>query len=999
MKYDFQEIEKKWQDYWQKNKTFSANDDKSKTKYYILDFFPYPSAEGLHVGHALGYTATDILARYKRMKGFNVLHPIGWDAFGLPAEQYAVKTGVHPRITSQKSIDNFRRQMKSLGFSYDWQREVSTIDPKYYKWTQWIFLQLFKKGLAYEAEIPVNWCPELGTVLANEEVPEQIEKGFTVVRRPMKQWMLKITEYAERLLDDLDSLDWPESTKEMQRNWIGKSVGAKVKFKILSFTPGTNLSNPTPADDSLTPRTKESLSNPTPALPEGEGGDVPGYYTTSPESWEVLNAKAKEFRKNPTNAEEIMWVELRDHKLGYHIRRQHIIAGRIVDFVCLEKKLVIEIYGPIHEYQKQDDEARTKDLNDNGFRVIRFENEEVLSEIDEVLSQIRVELENASLPFGEGRGGVASEVEAVQEGQGGVTPIADSLDLEIFTTRPDTLWGATYMVLAPEHPYVDKITTAEFKKAVDDYKESAKRKSDLERQQLEKEKTGVFTGAFAINPVNNEEVPIWISDYVLMGYGTGAIMSVPAHDERDWEFATKYNIPIREVVRPIDVESDIAKVAFCEEGISVNSGFISGLPTSEAKKKITGWLEEKNLGKFAVLYKLRDWLFSRQRFWGEPFPIIHLEDGSVKPVPYEDLPVMLPEVDNYKPAGNGLSPLANVPSWVNTTDPETGKPALRETNTMPQWAGSCWYYLRYLDPNNEREFCSKEKDKFWMPVDFYLGGAEHAVLHLLYARFWHKVLYDLGYVSTPEPFMRLYHPGMMLGLDSNKMSKSRGNVVNPDDVIAKYGTDSLRMFEMFLGPLSATKPWSTNGIEGVFRFLNKAWKMIIGEDGNISSRIQDIEPPDELARLMHRTIKNITDDIEDKELKFNTCVSELMIYINELSGLEVVPLVMVETFVRLLSPFAPHFAEEIWHKLGNEGTVAFAIWPEYDLDKVSRTVVTIVGQINGKVRGKFEVEIDLDEEKLKEIVKKDEKIRSYIDGKQIVKEIVVKNKLINIVIK
>lgn len=813
MKYNFTEIEKKWQEFWDKNKTFAAEIDHTKPKYYVLDFFPYPSSDGLHVGHPEGYTATDIIARYKRMKGFNVLHPMGWDAFGLPAEQFAIKTGIHPRITTQKSIDNFKRQLKSIGLSIDWTREIATIDPKYYKWTQWIFMQLYKKGLAYQAEIPVNWCPELGTVLANEEVPEQIEKGYTVVRRPMKQWMLKITEYAERLLIDLDMLDWPESTKEMQRNWIGKSEGAKVTFRIA----------------------------------------------------------------------------------------------------------------------------------------------------------------------GEDLGGV---------------------NIEVFTTRPDTLWGATYMVLAPEHPLVDKITTAECKTAVDIYKENAKHKSDLERQALEKEKSGVFTGAYAVNPVNNAEIPIWISDYVLMGYGTGAIMAVPAHDERDWEFATKYHIPIIEVVKPAGNEtSDITKEAFSSEGVAVNSDFINGLKTEKAKKKVIEWLEAKGLGKGTVQYKLRDWLFSRQRFWGEPFPIIHLEDGTVKLLPEDELPVMLPEVENYKTIGTGESPLAGISEWVNTTDPETGKPAKRETNTMPQWAGSCWYYLRFLDPNNDKEFVNKEAEKYWMPVNLYLGGAEHAVLHLLYARFWHKVLFDLGYVSTREPFVRLFHQGMILGEDSNKMSKSRGNVVNPDDVINGYGADSLRLFEMFLGPLSATKPWSTKGIEGVYRFLNKIWRLVVNEEGGINAKITDARPEGDAERVMHRTIMKVTEDIEDMDMKFNTCVSELMIYVNEISRLETIPKELVVTLIKLLAPFAPHLAEELWNRLGNDSTISFEPWPEYNPAKVQKNVVTVIGQINGKVRSRIEAETDTPDEKLLEMMKNDEKIRSYIEGKQIVKEIVVKNKLVNIVVK
>jgi len=810
MKYKFAEIEKKWQKFWEENRIFEARDDFSLPKYYVLDMFPYPSSDGLHVGHPEGYTATDIMARYKRMKGYNVLHPMGWDAFGLPAEQYAIKTKTHPRVITQRSIENFKRQLKAIGFSYDWSREINTTDPKYYKWTQWIFLQLYKKGLAYQAEVPVNWCPELGTVLANEEVPEQIEKGYTVIRKPMKQWMLKITEYADRLLSDLDMLDWPESTKEMQRNWIGKSEGAKVIFRL----------------------------------------------------------------KN---------------------------SGKT---------------------------------------------------------------------------------------------------LEVFTTRPDTLWGVTYMVIAPEHPLVHEITTAENLTAVNIYRENSKTKSDLERHALDKNKTGVFTGAFAVNPVNNSEIPVWISDYVLMTYGTGAVMAVPAHDQRDWEFAKKYHLNIKEVVRPLKGKCDIStEGAYEGEGICVDSGFITNLKTEDARIKVIKWLEEKGLGSKATHYKLRDWLFSRQRFWGEPFPLIYLEDGTVKPVPEDELPVMLPDVESYEPTGSGESPLARFTDWVNTIDKQTGKPARRETNTMPQWAGSCWYYLRYIDPHNEREFVSKEKEKYWMPVDLYIGGTEQSVLHLLYARFWHKVLYDLGLVSTPEPFMRLYHQGMILGEDNNKMSKSRGNVINPDDVIARYGADSLRLFEMFLGPLSATKPWSTKGIEGVHRFLNRLWRLVIDEEGKISSRIKDIKPEGDAEILMHVTIRNITRDIEDMDMKFNTCVSEFMKYVNELYKMETIPLEMINVLIKLISPFAPHIAEELWQRLGNNNLLAYEKWPEYDTSKTDKKTVTIVVQINGKVRTRISAESDTEESELLKLVKKDRKVMSYINGKDIVKEIVVKNRLVNLVVK
>ncbi len=958
MKYNFTEIEKKWQKFWEDNKIFKAEIDHSKPKYYVLDMFPYPSSEGLHVGHPEGYTATDIIARYRRMKGYNVLHPMGWDSFGLPAEQYAVKTGIHPRITTQKSIDNFKRQLKMVGFSYDWDREITTMDPEYYKWTQWIFLQLFKKGLAYQAEVAVNWCPELGTVLANEEVPEQIEKGYTVERRPMKQWMLKITEYAERLLIDLDMLDWPESTKEMQRNWIGKSEGAKVTFRL------------------------------TPSLSKGEGARR-RYMTSDMANWNILKENARNNRKTPTDAEAIMWELLRDKRTGFKFRRQHAIDDFIVDFVCIDRKLVVEIDGGIHENQKEQDAKRTSILNDKGFRVIRFTNDEVLFKFEDVIDKIKEELEKDAL---ENR-----DIKVLSSGE----DLGEAFELEVFTTRPDTLWGATYMVIAPEHPFVDLITTSEHKTAVDIYRDNAKNKSDMERTALEKDKSGVFTGAYAINPVNNNEIPVWISDYVLLSYGTGAIMAVPAHDQRDWEFATKYHLPITEVVKPLNgnTKSDITKQAFAEEGIAVNSGFINGMKTEKAKQKTIEWLESNGMGKAAVQYKLRDWLFSRQRFWGEPFPLLHLEDGTIKSVSDDDLPVMLPEVETYNPAGTGESPLAKFHDWVNTVDKETGKPAKRETNTMPQWAGSCWYYLRYLDPHNEKEFCSREAEKYWMPVNMYIGGTEHTVLHLLYARFWHKVLFDLGYVSTREPFVKLYHQGMILGEDYNKMSKSKGNVVNPDDVVKDFGADSLRLFEMFLGPLSATKPWSTKGIEGVYRFLNRIYRFILDEEGKINQNIKNISPDDEHERLMHRTIKNITDDIEDDDLKFNTCISELMIYFNEISKLETVPLVLVENFVKLLSPFAPHIAEEFWQRLGAVKTIAYEPWPEYDPAKVTRNIVTVVGQVNGKVRARIEVEFDTDEEKLKELIKKEEKVKNHIDGKEIIKEIVIKNKLVNIVVR
>ena len=803
--YPFTEIEARWQQYWEENKTFRAVEDPSRKKYYILDMFPYPSGAGLHVGHPEGYTATDILARYKRMQGFNVLHPMGWDAFGLPAEQYAVKTGTHPAITTKQNIDTFRRQIKSLGFSYDWDREVNTTDPKYFRWTQWIFLQLYKKGLAYIAEVPVNWCPELGTVLANEEVPEQIEKGFTVIRRPMRQWMLKITVYAERLLNDLEGLDWSESIKEMQRNWIGKSVGAEVDFAIA----------------------------------------------------------------------------------------------------------------------------------DSGERV------------------------------------------------------------RVFTTRPDTLWGATYMVLAPEHPLVAKVTTAGQSNDVQTYVNSAKRKSDLERTELSKEKTGVFTGGFAVNPVNKKRIPIWIADYVLSSYGTGAIMAVPGHDDRDWDFARKYQLPIVEVISGGDVTQ--AAYVDTENGVCVNSDFLDGLGYKDSFAKIVAWLEKEKLGKHTVNYKLRDWLFSRQRYWGEPFPLIHFEDGTIEPLDENDLPLTLPEMQSYKPSGTGESPLALMDSWVNVTDKKTGRKGRRETNTMPQWAGSCWYYLRYIDPMNDTAFVGREKERYWMPIDLYVGGAEHAVLHLLYSRFWHKVLYDLGYVSTPEPFMKLVNQGMILGEDSRKMSKSFGNVVNPDDVVRRYGADSMRLYEMFMGPLEQTKPWSMQGVDGVFRFLNRVWRLFVTEEGTIAPTIQEVPADQEMLKLLHQTIKKVTGDLDG--MRFNTAISQMMIFINEMYKRNEYSRREMEIFVLLLAPFAPHVAEELWKLLGHGTTLAFESWPVYDGVLAADDEAEVVLQVNGKIRDRIQVARGMSKEELEKRARANDKVRQYVEGKAIVKTVVVVDRLVNFVVK
>ncbi len=832
--YPFDEIEKKWQAFWLDHKTFRSSEPGEsggdRPKYYVLDMFPYPSGSGLHVGHLEGYTATDIVTRYKRMRGFNVLHPMGWDAFGLPAEQYAIETGTHPRQTTQKNIQVFKRQIRQVGFSYDWDREVDTTDPGYYRWTQWIFMKLYEKGLAYEAEVAVNWCPALGTVLANEEVIDGKSErgGHPVVRKPMRQWVLKITVYAERLLKDLELLDWSEPIKEMQRNWIGKSTGAEVDFSVC-----------------------QPLSSPSACIGDPEAGF-------------------------PLSA-----------------------CG-----------------------------------NDNNNDVIR-----------------------------------------------------------VFTTRPDTLFGATYMVLAPEHPLVAKITAPSSQKDVEAYVTVAQRKSDLDRTDLAKIKTGVFTGAYAINPVNQEKIPIWIADYVLMGYGTGAIMAVPGHDTRDLEFARKYDLPVLEVVRAPEGQESIG---FTGDGVSVNSGFISGLPTPEAKQKITRWLEEKNIGKEAVQYKLRDWLFSRQRYWGEPIPIVNCAQCGPVLVPEKELPLRLPELNDYSPTGNAEPPLAKALDWIQCKCPKCGGAAKRETNTMPQWAGSCWYYLRYLDPQNEKALVDPAKEKYWMPVDLYVGGAEHAVLHLLYARFWHKVLYDLGVVSTPEPFQRLTNQGMILGEDSQKMSKSRGNVVNPEELITSYGADSLRLYEMFMGPLEMTKPWATSGVEGVYRFLGKAWRLCIGKEDKVHENILKRPPQAAELKILHQTIKKVTEDLEG--LRFNTAISALMVFVNENSKLPDHSLEVLEKFVLLLAPFAPHIAEELWSRLGHAKTLAYEKWPEYDEKLLVEAQVELAVLVGGKVRTRMVVSRELGDEAVVQQALEQPRIRELLAGKKIKKTFVVPGRTVNLVL-
>ena len=848
-KYPFESIEPKWQKFWEENKTFKAVEDEKYPKekrMYVLDMFPYPSAAGLHVGHPEGYTATDIYCRYLRMNGYNVLHPMGFDSFGLPAENYAIKTGTHPKTTTNANIEHFTKQIKSLGFSYDWDRCVSTCEPDYYKWTQWIFIQLYKKGLAYEAQTPINWCPSCMTGLANEEVKEgKCERcGSQVTHKTIRQWILKITEYADRLDKDLEGLDWPESVKAMQHNWIGKSTGAEVTFTV---------------------------------------ADKDG---------------------KPT-----------------------------------DKKLTV------------------------------------------------------------------------------------------YTTRCDTLFGATYMVVSPEHQIIDSITTPEQADAVKKYQEDAAKKSDLERTDLAKDKTGVFSGSYAINPVNGKLIPIWIADYVLISYGTGAIMAVPAHDDRDWDFAKKFNLPIIEVLKS---EVDVQKQAWTQDGIHVNSEFLDGLNKKDAIEKMLEFLEEKKIGRKAINYKLRDWVYSRQRYWGEPIPLIHCPECGTVPVPDDQLPLELPEVKSYQPTGTGESPLAAIDSWVNCTCPKCGKPAKRETNTMPQWGGSCWYYLRYLDAHNDKQFCSPEAEKYWMPVDLYIGGAEHAVLHLLYARFWHKVLYDLGLVSTKEPFQRLVNQGMITSFAFQrknktlvptdeveqkedgkyyekatgeeleqivaKMSKSLKNVVNPDDEIKAYGADSVRMYEMFMGPLTMSKPWSTQGIVGIHRFLEKVWAVSEKpmNDIDISGKLED-KALISARKTFAQTIKKVTDDTAT--LNFNTAISQMMIFINEISKLPEIPKAMWSDFVKVLSPYAPHLGEELWQKLGNNNTIAYEKWPVFSEDFAKDDSKTIVVMVNGKKRDTFEASVDTDQETLKKMAFDREAVKKFTDGHEIVKTIVVPNKIVTIVVK
>lgn len=808
MGYDHSTIEKKWQRYWKQHKTFKADINKDQKKFYALDMFPYPSGQGLHVGHPEGYTATDVMSRMKRMQGYNVLHPMGWDAFGLPAEQYALKTGHNPADFTNQNINHFRDQIQSLGFSYDWDREVNTTDPEYYKWTQWIFEQLYKKGLAYEDEIMVNWAPDFmgGTVVANEEVIDgKTERGgYPVYRVPMRQWVLKITAYADRLIDDLDLVDWPESVKEMQRNWIGRSVGAAIKFKVA------------------------------------------------------------------------------DH---------------------------------------------------------------------------------------------------------------DDQEIEVFTTRPDTLFGLSYVVLAPELDLVNELVTPAQAEAVKAYQEQTSRRSDLERTDLNKDKTGVFTGAYAINPVDGKQVPIWISDYVLASYGTGAVMAVPSGDQRDWDFATKFGLPIPSIFEGHDTSEE--SEAFTGDASHVNSDFLNGMGNEEAKDTMIKWLEDHDCGGKKVNYRLRDWIFSRQRYWGEPIPVIHWDDGETTLVPEDELPLRLPKTDNLEPSGTGESPLANIEDWVNVYD-ENGRHGLRETNTMPQWAGSSWYWLRYTDPHNKDIFASKEALDYWSPVDLYVGGAEHAVLHLLYARFWHKVLYDLGFVPTPEPFMKLVNQGMILGANHEKMSKSKGNVVNPDDIVDQYGADALRLYEMFMGPIEESVPWDEKGLHGSNKWLHRVWRLLMDENNHLRDRVSNYNDG-KLTKIYNQTVKKVTEDFE--RMHYNTAISQLMVFVNEAYKVDDLPVEYMEGFVKMISPLVPHMAEEIWSHFHESDTIAYQPWPTYDENELVEDEVDIVVQVNGKVRAKIKMARDIDKQDAEDIALADDNVKSRVDGKEVVKVIVIPNRIVNIVVK
>jgi len=1070
MGYEFERIEKKWQKFWKEKKAFKAFNKSNKPKYYVLDMFPYPSGAGLHVGHPLGYIASDIYARYKRHKGFNVLHPMGYDAYGLPAEQYAIQTGTHPEVTTNKNIEKYRQQLDHIGFSYDWDREVRTSDPHYYKWTQWTFIQLFKSWynkttdkaesidklinefaangnknvnaagefkevfaaeewnrwseveqqqmlmkyrLAYLSDTMVNWCPELGTVLANDEVKDGFSErgGHPVERKLMKQWSLRITAYAQRLLDGLDKIDWSENIKEIQRNWIGRSEGASVVFSL------------------------------SPTLSKGEGADY-GYQTANKKIWPFLKESSRDQRHDPTEAEEKVWQRLRAKKLGYKIRRQHAIDTFIADFVCLSKQTIIEMDGGIHKEkdQKEYDQYRTSRLEELGFTVIRYTNEEVIENIDRVIKSIKNYLdkkETTPSPQGEGRGGAK---------------------IEVFTTRPDTLFGATFMVLAPEHELIDQITTTEQKEEVKKYVTWAKNRSERERMTEVKSVTGVFTGAYAINPLTGEDIPIWTADYVLSGYGTGAIMAVPGHDSRDFAFARHFNLPIIQVVTAKDEiptnPSTWEDSYDSKEGIMINSGFITGMTVNEAIKATIAKLEEMGIGFGKINFRLRDAIFSRQRYWGEPFPIYY-KDGMPYPLEESELPLKLPPVDKYLPTESGEPPLARAENWKT----KEGYPL--ETNTMPGFAGSSGYYLRYMDPRNDKEYFSKESNEYWQDIDLYLGGDEHATGHLIYSRFWNKFLFDLGMVCKDEPYKKLINQGKIQGRSSfvyrvqgtnkfvsyglrknyqtqalhvdinmvdgdvldtelfrqwrpefenaefileegkyicgheiEKMSKSKLNVQSPDDLIHKYGADTLRLYEMFLGPIEQSKPWDTQGIEGVFRFLNKLWRLYFDQDDKLV--ISDEKASDDELKVIHKTIKKITSDIE--RFSFNTGVSAFMICVNELSDLNCTKREVLEPLTVLLAPYAPHIAEEIWEKLGHSDGISQVPFPVHDENYLIESTFSYPVSFNGKMRFKLELPVSLAVPEIEKAVVAAEEAQKWIEGKTVRKIIVVPNRIINVVV-
>lgn len=1129
MSQSFKDIEYKWQQEWENAQIYKSEINNNKPKFYVLDMFPYPSGAGLHVGHPLGYIASDIVSRYKRLKGFNVLHPMGFDAFGLPAEQYAIQTGQHPSVTTAQNIDTYKKQLKKIGFCYDWSREVNTSEAGYYKWTQWIFLKLFNswynlhthkaesiqqlidafnlngteaiKGfsnqsfsftsqewkskseteqqhilmqyrLAYQDFATVNWCEALGTVLANDEVKDGLSErgGHPVERKQMRQWFLRITAFADRLLNDLDQLAWSDAMKEMQRNWIGKSQGASVKFELIKTENSTA--------SSLTP-------NPSPR----ERRTSYGYKTADTKSYDELKDFARDMRKNSTEEEDLIWQSIRGAQLGFNFRRQHVILDYIVDFVCLEKRLIVEIDGEIHKFQFEYDKGRETELSKFDFEIIRFSNQEVTDNIDQVLNEIKSVCQkrpsfeplysysispsplekgsgaeasissnsNSPSPMEKGLGDEASEnlnSNSSSHKKKGLRDEASQNLIEVFTTRPDTIFGVSFLVIAPEHELVEQITTNEFKTDVENYVQLAKNRSERERQSEVKRVSGVFTGAFVSHPFTNEKIPVWIADYVLAGYGTGAVMAVPAGDQRDYAFAKQFNLPIP----PINEGVDIAEQANpTKEAKMINSGFLNGLTGYEAIPKAIEAIEAKGIGKGKVQFRLRDAGFSRQRYWGEPFPIVY-KNGVAQALNENELPLELPNLSDFKPTGKPESPLAKASDWVNLADG-----SIRETDTMPGYAGSSWYFLRYMDPQNTEAFVSKEAENYWQDVDLYIGGTEHAVGHLLYSRFWHKVLFDLGFVSKNEPFKQLVNQGMILGrsnfvyrktgtnlytshdlitdfnlytaihvdvnivsndvlelekfkhwrddfknaefelnaqgnyicgVEVEKMSKSKYNVVNPDDIISEYGADTLRLYEMFLGPLEQSKPWNTNGIEGVYRFLNKLWRLYIDEKDQV--KISHDVPLEKELRALHKLIKKVDEDIE--KFSFNTSVSQFMICVNELAELKCNKSIILKDLLVVIAPFAPHMAEELWHRCGFDGFVVNAHWPVFNPAYLIESSVIYPVAFNGKTRFQLEVAANIDLKLLEKLALENEEAQKWLDGKAPKKVIVVPGRMVNVVV-